>query len=105
MLRGRMVAGGGVAVTTSARVRSSPWEDARKKVAPVRCSTFGPSACQVIRKEAQPTVGVRCLVPDVSLKWKMSVSLGMGRSAIAVGMIDVDRVPLGGSGGDLRGLQ
>ena len=44
MLRGRIVAGGGVAVTASARVRSSPWEDAPKMVAPVWCSTWRPSA-------------------------------------------------------------
>ena len=35
MLRGRIVVGGGVAVKASARVRSSPWEDAAKIVAPV----------------------------------------------------------------------
>ena len=29
MLRGRIVLGGGVAVTVSARVRSLPWQDAR----------------------------------------------------------------------------
>ena len=34
MLRGRIVAGGGVAVTASARVRSLPWENTPKMVAP-----------------------------------------------------------------------
>ena len=34
MLQGRIVAGGGVAVTASARVRSSPWEDAPKDGGP-----------------------------------------------------------------------
>ena len=68
MLRGWIVAGGGVAVTASARVRSSPWEDAPKMVAPVWCSTWRPSARQVMRTGAQPTVGVRCWVPDASVK-------------------------------------
>ena len=74
-----------MAVTASAMVRSSPWEDAPKMVAPVWCSTWRPSACRVMRTQAQPTVGVRCWVPDASVKWMMSVSLEMGRRAIAVG--------------------
>ena len=32
------------------------------------CSGYRPSACRVMRTEAQPTVGVRCWVPDVSVK-------------------------------------
>ena len=68
MLRGRIVVGGGAAVTVSAMVRSSPWEDAPKMVAPVWCSTRRPSACRVMRTEAQPTVGVRCWEPDASVK-------------------------------------
>ena len=35
---------------------------------PVWCSKWKPSARRVIRTQAQPTIGVRCLVPDVSLK-------------------------------------
>ena len=66
MLRGRIVVGGGVAVTASAMVRSSPLEDAPKMVAPVWCSTWRPSACRVMRTEAQPTVGVRCWVSGVA---------------------------------------
>ena len=62
MLRGRIVVGGGVALTASAMVRSSPWEDAPKMVAPVWCSTLRPSACRVMRTEAQPTMGVFCTV-------------------------------------------
>ena len=68
MLRGRTVVGGGVASTASAMVRSSPWEDAPKMVVPVWCSTWRPSACRVMRTEAQPPVGVRCWVPDASVK-------------------------------------
>ena len=67
MLRGRIVAGGGAAVTASARVRSSLWQNAPKMVAPVWCSTWRPSARRVMRKEEQPTVGVRCWVPDASV--------------------------------------
>ena len=37
-------------------------------VAPVWCSTWRPFACQVMRTEAQPTVGLRCWVPDASVK-------------------------------------
>ena len=85
MLRGWIVVGGGVVLTVSARVRNSPWEDAPKMVAPVWCSTCSPSARRVTRTEAQPTVGVRCWVPDASVKKMTSVSLGMGRRAIAVG--------------------
>ena len=43
MLRGWIVGGGGVAVTASARVRSSPWEEAPKMDAPVWCSVWRPS--------------------------------------------------------------
>ena len=68
MLRGWIIAGGGVAVTPSARVRSSLWEDAPKMVAPVWCSTWRPSARRVMRTEEQPTVGVRCWVPVASVK-------------------------------------
>ena len=68
MLRGWIVAGGGVAMTASARVRSSPWEDAPKRVAPVWCSTWRLSARRVMRTEAELTVEVRCWVPDASLK-------------------------------------
>ena len=68
MLRGSIVACGVVAVTASARVRSSPWEDAPKMVAPVWCSTWRPSARRMMRTEAQPTEGVRCWVPDASVK-------------------------------------
>ena len=68
MLRGRIVAGGGVAVTACARVRSSSWEEAPKMVAPVWCSKWRPSACRVMRTEAQPTVGVQCWVPDASVE-------------------------------------
>ena len=68
MLRGRIVMRGGVAVTVSARVRCSPWEDDSKMVVPVWCSTWRPSAVRVMRKEAQPTVGVRCWGPDASVK-------------------------------------
>ena len=68
MLWGWIVAGGGVAVTASARVLSSPWEDAPEMVAPVWCSTWRPSARQMMHTEAQPTVGVRCWVPDASVK-------------------------------------
>ena len=68
MLRGRIVARGGLAVTASARVRNSLWEDAPKMVALVWCSTWRPSARQVMRAEAQPTVGVRCWVPGASVK-------------------------------------
>ena len=64
MLRGRIVVGGGVAVTASPRLRSSPWEDAPKMVSPVCCSAWRLSARQVMRTEAQPTVEVRCCVPD-----------------------------------------
>ena len=39
-----------------------------KDGAPGRCSTWRPSARQVMRTEAQPTVGVRCWVPDASVK-------------------------------------
>ena len=53
MLCGRIVAAGGVAVAACARVHSSPWEDARKMVAPVWCSTWRPSARRVMRTEAQ----------------------------------------------------
>ena len=55
MLRSWIVVGGGVAVTASARMRSSLWEDAPKMVAPVWCSTWRPPACRVMRTEAQPT--------------------------------------------------
>ena len=68
MLRGRIVAGGGVAVTACARVHSSPWEDAPTMVAPVWCSTWRPFVRRVMRTEAQPTVGVCCWVPDASVK-------------------------------------
>ena len=68
VLRGRIVVDGGVAVMASARVRSSPWEDAPKMVAPVWYSTWTPSACWVMRTEAQPTLGVCCWVPDASVK-------------------------------------
>ena len=68
MLRGRIAVCGGVAVTASAMVRNLAWEDAPKMVAPVWCSTWRPSACRVMRTEAQPTVGVRCWVPDASVK-------------------------------------
>ena len=68
MLRGWIVAGGGVAVTASARVRISLWEDAGKMVAPVWCSTWRQSARRVMRTEAQPNVWVRCWVPDASVK-------------------------------------
>ena len=85
MLRGRTVLGGAVAVTVSARVRSSPWEDAPKMMAPVWCSTCRLAARRVTRTEAQPTVGVHCWVPDESVKRMMSVSLGTGMGATAVG--------------------
>ena len=85
MLRGRIVVGGAVAVTASARVRSSSWKDAPKMVVLVWCSTLRPSACRLMRTEARPTVGVHCWVPDASVKLMISVSLGMGRRAIAVG--------------------
>ena len=68
ILRGRIFAGGGVAVTASAGVRSSPWEDAPKMVAPVWCYTWRPTARRVMRTEAQRTLGVRCCVPDASVK-------------------------------------
>ena len=68
MLRGRIVVGGGVAVTASAMVRSSPWADAPKMVAPVWCSTWRLSACRVMHTEAESTVGVRSWVPDASVK-------------------------------------
>ena len=68
MLRSRIVAGAGVAVTASARTRSSPWEDAPKMVAPVWCSTWRPSGRRLMRTEAQLTGGVRCWVPDASVK-------------------------------------
>ena len=68
MLRGRIVVGGGVAVTASAMVRSLPWEYDPKMVAPVWCSTWRTFACRVTRMEAQPTVGVCCWVPDASVK-------------------------------------
>ena len=55
-LRARIGVGGGVAVTASARV------------APQWCSTWRPSARQVMREEAQPTVRERCRVPDASVK-------------------------------------
>ena len=57
-----------VAVTVSARMRSLPWEDAPKLVAPLWRSTWRPSTRRVMRTEAQPTVGVRCWVPDASVK-------------------------------------
>ena len=75
MLRGRIVVGGGVAMTASARVLSLPCEDAAKMVAPVWCSTWSTPTRRVTHKEAQPTVGLRCWVPDASVKKKMSVSL------------------------------
>ena len=68
MLRGRIVVGCGVAVTASAMVRSSPWEDAPKMVAPGWCSKWRLSACRVMRTEAQRFEGVRCWVPDASVK-------------------------------------
>ena len=52
MLRNWIVAGGGVAVTASARVRSLPRQDAPKMVAPMWCSTWRPSARRVMRTEA-----------------------------------------------------
>ena len=60
MLRGPIVAGGGAAVTAAGRVRSLPWEDAPKMVAPVWCSMWRPSARRLMCTEAQRTVGVRC---------------------------------------------
>ena len=72
-------------LTVSARVRSSPWEDAPKMVTPAWSSTWSPSACRLTSTEAEPTMGVRCWVPDVSLKKMMLVSLGTGRRAMAVG--------------------
>ena len=85
MLQGQTVVGGGVAVTASARVRSSPWVDAPEdggsdvvlRVEAVRRS--------VMRTEAKPTAGVPCWVQDASVMYMMSVSLGTGRQAIAVG--------------------
>ena len=68
MLQGRIIAGRGVAVTASARMRSSTWDDAPKIVAPVCCSTWRPSVCRWMRTEAQPTGGGRCWVPDASVK-------------------------------------
>ena len=85
MLRGWIVMGVGVLLTLSVRVRSSRWEDAPKMVAPVWCSTRSPSTCRVMRTEAQPTPGVRCWVPDASVKKMTLVSLGTGRRPIGVG--------------------
>ena len=65
---GGIVVGGCVAVTASARVRSLPWVDAPRMVAPVWCSTWRPSGRGVMRMEARPNVGVRCWVPDASVK-------------------------------------
>ena len=85
ILRGWAVVDGGVVLTVSARVRSSPWKDAPKMMAPVWCSTWSPSKRRTTRMQAQRTLGVRCWVPDVSVKKMMLVSLGDGRRAIAVG--------------------
>ena len=68
IMRGWIVAGGGVAVTASATVRSSLWGDAPKLVAPVWCSTRRPFARLVMHTQAHLTVGVRCWVPDASVK-------------------------------------
>ena len=105
MLRGRIVAGGAVVLMASARERSSPLEDAPKMVALVRCSTWTPSARRVTGTEAQPAFGLRCWVPDASVKKMMSPSLCTAKAGNCCAVIDVHGVPLGSFGSCLCGLK
>ena len=105
MLRDWVVVGSGLVLVVSARVRSSPRQDAPKMVAPVWYSSWSPSARRVMPTEAQPTMGVCCWVPKASLKKMMLVSLDTGRRAIAVGWYLYTGFPLGASGGVLCELK
>ena len=49
--------------------------------------------------------GGTCWVPDASVKLDDVGVAGYGWAGDCCGVIDVDGVPLEGSGGDLRGLQ
>ena len=80
ILRGQIFVGCGLGMTACARVRRLPWEDAL-----LWCCTWSPSARRVTSTEAQLTVGVRCCVPDASVKKMMLVSMSTGRQVIAVG--------------------